>query len=86
MGIISKLLALAEGEVDVYSGNDDQIVPVFSLGGKGLISVLSNVAPRQTHDICQLYFEGKTAESVALQLQSMELIEALFCMERIPAA
>lgn len=75
----AKLLALAEGEVDVYSGNDDQIVPVLSLGGKGVISVLSNVAPRQTHDICQLYFEGKTAKSAALQLQSMELIEALFC-------
>lgn len=75
----AKLLALAEGEVDVYSGNDDQIVPVLSLGGKGVISVLSNVAPRQTHDICQLYFEGKTAESAALQLQSMELIGALFC-------
>lgn len=75
----AKLLALAEGDVDVYSGNDDQIVPVLSLGGKGVISVLSNVAPRQTHDICQLYFEGKTAKSAALQLQSMELIEALFC-------
>lgn len=75
----ARLLALAEGDVDVYSGNDDQIVPVLSLGGKGVISVLSNVAPRQTHDICQLYFEGKTAKSAALQLQSMELIEALFC-------
>lgn len=75
----ARLLALAEGDVDVYSGNDDQIVPVLSLGGKGVISVLSNVVPRQTHDICQLYFEGKTAKSAALQLQSMELIEALFC-------
>lgn len=48
--------------MDVYSGNDDQIVPILSLGGKGVISVLSNVAPKQTHDICQLFFDGKSAE------------------------
>lgn len=76
---IVKLFALAQGKVDVYSGNDDQIVPILSLGGKGVISVLSNVAPKQTHDICQFYFDGKTAESADLQLKSLELVNALFC-------
>ena len=76
---ITKLFALADGMVDVYSGNDDQIVPILSLGGKGVISVLSNVAPKQTHDICQLYFDGKTAESAALQLKAIPLVDALFC-------
>lgn len=76
---ITKLFALADGKVDVYSGNDDQIVPILSLGGKGVISVLSNVAPRQTHDICQLYFDGKLQESAALQLRAIPLVDALFC-------
>ena len=76
---ITKLFALADGKVDVYSGNDDQIVPILALGGKGVISVLSNVAPKETHDICQLYFDGKTAESAALQLKAIELVDALFC-------
>lgn len=76
---IAKLFALTEGKMDVYSGNDDQVVPILSLGGKGVISVLSNVAPRQAHDICQLYFDGKREESAKLQLQSLELIDALFC-------
>ena len=49
---VAKILQLTDGKVDVYSGNDDQIVPILSLGGKGVISVLSNVAPRETHDIC----------------------------------
>ncbi|MCQ2521368.1 MAG: 4-hydroxy-tetrahydrodipicolinate synthase [Lachnospiraceae bacterium] len=75
---VAKLMALAKGTVDVYSGNDDQIVPVLSLGGKGVISVLSNVAPKQTHDICQLYFEGKVKESCALQLDALEVINNLF--------
>ena len=65
---VAKVLQLADGDVDLYSGNDDQIVPILSLGGKGVISVLSNVAPRQTHDICQLYFDGEVKESAALQL------------------
>ena len=76
---IAKLFALADGKVDVYSGNDDQIVPILSMGGKGVISVLSNVAPRQTHDICQLYFDGKVKESAALQLKAIPLVDALFC-------
>lgn len=75
---IARLLSLADGKIDVYSGNDDQIVPILSLGGKGVISVLSNVAPKQTHEICRLFFEGKVAESAQVQLKSMELIEALF--------
>ena len=70
---------LCGDELDIYSGNDDQILPVLSLGGKGVISVLSNVAPRQTHDICQLYFDGKVKESADLQIKLMPLINALFC-------
>ena len=62
----------------IYSGNDDQIVPFLSIGGKGVISVLANTAPKQTHDICQLYFDGKVSESAALQLKMMPLIGALF--------
>ena len=76
---VAKLMALAEGCVDVYSGNDDQIVPLLSLGGKGVISVLSNVAPEQTHNICQLYFDGKVQESAKEQLRAIELVDALFC-------
>ena len=63
----------------VYSGNDDQIVPILSIGGIGVISVLSNVAPQQTHDICQLYFDGKVEESARLQIDYCDLIDALFC-------
>lgn len=63
----------------VYSGNDDQIVPILSLGGLGVISVLSNVAPQQTHDICQLYFDGRVEESARLQIEYCDLIDALFC-------
>ena len=76
---VAKVLQLAHGDVDLYSGNDDQIVPILSLGGKGVISVLSNVAPRQTHDICQLYFDGKVKESAALQLKALPVITGLFC-------
>ena len=76
---IAKLMSLADGRVDLYSGNDDQIVPILSLGGKGVISVLSNVAPEETHAICQKFFDGDVAGSAALQLRAMELIDALFC-------
>lgn len=79
IGQIARLAAKAEGKIDLYSGNDDQIVPILSLGGKGVISVLSNVAPRQTHDICAKYFEGGVEESCRLQLKAMELCDALFC-------
>lgn len=76
---VAKLMALAEGNVDLYSGNDDQIVPLLSLGGKGVISVLSNIAPKETHDICEKYFAGDVEGSAGLQLKAMELIDALFC-------
>ena len=76
---ISEIMHLANGCVDLYSGNDDQIVPLLALGGKGVLSVLAHVAPSQTHDICQLWFDGKTKESAALQLRLMDLCEALFC-------
>ncbi|MDY4516146.1 MAG: 4-hydroxy-tetrahydrodipicolinate synthase [Lachnospiraceae bacterium] len=75
---VAKLMQLADGCIDLYSGNDDQIVPILSLGGKGVISVLSNVAPKETHDIVQLFMDGKTEESCALQLKALPLIDALF--------
>ena len=67
---IATLMSLSDGKVDLYSGNDDQIVPLLSLGGKGVISVLSNVAPRQTHDICASYFAGDVKTSASLQLKA----------------
>lgn len=76
---IARLAAKAKGTVDIYSGNDDQIVPILSLGGKGVISVLSNVAPRETHDICAKYFAGDVEGSMELQLRAMDLCDALFC-------
>lgn len=75
---VAKLMQLANGKVDLYSGNDDQIVPVLSLGGKGVISVLSNVAPKETHDIVAKYLEGNTKESLELQLKYLPLIDTLF--------
>lgn len=75
----ARLMHLADGCIDLYSGNDDQIVPLLSLGGKGVISVLSNIAPKETHDIVSLYMEGKTEESCALQLKAIPLIDQLFC-------
>lgn len=76
---IAEILHLGGGDVDVYSGNDDQIVPLLSLGGKGVISVLSNVAPRQTHDICENYFKGNVKKACEMQLEALPLINALFC-------
>ena len=76
---IARLAAKAKGKVDIYSGNDDQIVPILSLGGVGVISVLSNVAPRETHEICAKYFEGDVKGSMELQLRAMDLCDALFC-------
>ncbi|MEE1227343.1 MAG: 4-hydroxy-tetrahydrodipicolinate synthase [Lachnospiraceae bacterium] len=68
-----------QGDIDLYSGNDDQIVPILSLGGKGVISVLSNVAPQETHDMCQAYFDGDVDKARDLQIKYYELIKALFC-------
>lgn len=76
---VAKLAALAGDSLDIYSGNDDQIVPVLSLGGKGVISVLSNVAPKQTHDMVQAYLDGDVKKSMKMQLEAMDLIAALFC-------
>ena len=76
---VAKLAHLLDGNGDIYSGNDDQIVPILSLGGKGVISVLSNVAPQQTHDICQAFFDGNASLSASLQLKAIPLVDALFC-------
>ncbi len=65
-------------ELHMYSGNDDMIVPLLSIGGKGVISVLANVMPKETHDICQLYFDGRVKESRDLQLKLVGLCDALF--------
>lgn len=75
---VVKLMALAEGCVDLYSGNDDQIVPLLALGGKGVISVLSNIAPRQTHEMCEKFLRGDVAGSAAMQLKAISLCDALF--------
>ena len=75
--MISK--AMGEIELDVYSGNDDQVLPLLSLGAKGVISVLSNVAPRETHDMCQKFFDGDVEGARKIQLDAIELISALFC-------
>ena len=75
----SKTMALAEGRLDMYSGEDGLIVPLMSIGAKGVISVLSNVAPQQTHDICAKFAEGKIEEARQLQFNALELVDALFC-------
>ncbi len=75
---VAKLAYLAGGCIDIYSGNDDQITPILSLGGVGVISVLSNVAPRQTHDIVASYLNGDPETSTRLQLEAFPLIKALF--------
>ena len=76
---IAKIASLVGDEMDIYSGNDDQIVPIMSLGGKGVISVLSNVVPKETVRICDSFFEGNVKESAALQLKYIDFIDALFC-------
>ncbi|MEZ3434008.1 MAG: 4-hydroxy-tetrahydrodipicolinate synthase [Lachnospiraceae bacterium] len=76
---VAKIMSLTDGNIDLYSGNDDQIVPLLSLGAKGVISVLSNVAPKETHDICERFFAGDVAGSAALQLKAIPLCEKLFC-------
>ena len=76
---ISEIMHLANGCVDLYSGNDDQIVPLLALGGKGVISVVSNVAPELVHNCCQAFFDGDTAKARDLQLEMLPLSDALFC-------
>ena len=75
---VAKLSALVEDTVDIYSGNDDQIVPVCSLGGVGVISVLANVAPKETHDLVMLCLDGRYDEAKKLQLKALPLVEQLF--------
>lgn len=75
---VAKIAQLCGDELNIYSGNDDQIVPLLALGGKGVISVLSNVAPQYTHDICAKWFAGETQESLQMQLKALPLCKALF--------
>lgn len=75
---IAEIAELCGDNLNIYSGNDNQIVPILALGGKGVISVLSNVAPERAHDICALWFDGKHEESLSLQMQVMGLVRALF--------
>ena len=75
---IAKIMNLTDGKMDLYSGNDDQIVPIMSLGGIGVISVLANVAPKETHEICAKYLAGDHKGSLELQLKALPLIDALF--------
>ena len=81
-GDLSKILRLRAAVGDdlvLYSGNDDQILPILSLGGQGVISVLSNVAPKATHELCQAYFDGDVKKASDMQIQYADLIDALFC-------
>lgn len=76
---IAKMMSMADGCIELYSGNDDQVLPLLSVGGLGVISVLSNVAPKFTHDMVMKYFEGDTAGATEMQLKAIPLINALFC-------
>jgi 4-hydroxy-tetrahydrodipicolinate synthase len=76
---VADIMSLTQGEIDLYSGNDDQIVPIMSLGGKGVISVLSNVVPADTHEIVASYLRGDVKKSRELQLKYIDFIHALFC-------
>ena len=76
---IAELAALTQGKLDIYSGNDDQIVPILALGGKGVISVLSNPMPRATSELCHKFFKGDLAGSLKMQLELLPLVNALFC-------
>ncbi len=75
---VAEILALSDGRLDVYSGNDDQVVPIMALGGKGVISVLSHVVPRETHDMAKMALEGDVKGAAKLQLKYFSLIKALF--------
>ena len=76
---IAKIAELCRDDLTIYSGNDDQILPILSLGGKGVVSVLSNVTPRDVHDMVYSYFEGDTSKATKLQLDTLKLTNALFC-------
>lgn len=86
IGQVATLAALADGCLDIYSGNDDQVVPLLALGGKGVISVLSNVAPRETHDMVMKFLDGDVKGSLDIQLKYMDVIHNLFSeVNPIPA-
>ena len=86
IGQVATLAALADGCLDIYSGNDDQVVPLLALGGKGVISVLSNVAPRETHDMVMKFLEGDVKGSLDIQLKYMDVIHNIFSeVNPIPA-
>ena len=76
---VAQIAALCGDEINIYSGNDDQVVPLLSLGGKGVISVVSNIAPTLLHDCCKAWFDGDTAEARRLQLEMLPLSDAMFC-------
>ena len=76
---VAEVIQKAEGALDIYSGNDDQIVPILSLGGIGVISVLANIVPRVTHDMVTEYLNGNVERAARLQIKYLELIQALFC-------
>lgn len=79
IGNVAKIMHLCDGKIDLYSGNDDQIIPLLSLGGIGVISVLSNVAPRYVHDMIYKFFDGDLEGSCRMQLDALPLCDALFC-------
>ncbi|MBO7334383.1 MAG: 4-hydroxy-tetrahydrodipicolinate synthase [Lachnospiraceae bacterium] len=76
---VAQLASIMDEDFSIYSGNDDQIVPILSLGGLGVISVLSNIAPKQTHDIVAAYLDGDIRTSCKLQLEAIDIIKSLFC-------
>ncbi len=76
---VAEIAALCRNNLHIYSGNDDQILPVLSLGGFGVISVISNIAPLTVHNMTQFFFEGNNADATALQLDTLELTSAMFC-------
>lgn len=83
---VAEIAALAGDKIDIYSGNDDQIVPIMSLGGIGVISVLSNIMPKATSEMCKMFLDGRVAEARRLQLDLLPLVNALFCeVNPIPA-
>lgn len=75
---VAKIKALCKDKIDIYSGNDDQIIPILSLGGIGVISVLANVIPKETHDMCDLYLKGKVNDALKIQLDTLDLANSLF--------
>lgn len=76
---VAKIASLCKDNLDIYSGNDDQVIPLLSLGGKGVISVLSNVMPKYTHEMVHKYLDGDVKEACKMQLDVLDLIDALFC-------